>query len=128
MSIPVNYMDFYTKAEVARHIIGKSTQTLNKWIKDGKIFAPYSTRGYRTTRHYNLADAMKISLMIHGTIDLEKIYAMLKFDPANPNPYYANTYKDIIGKSLGIVKSDIINRVTIPVDLSPYLQGSETNA
>lgn len=130
MSVPVSYSDYYTKASVSHHVLGATPQTLSNKIKKGQLFEPYSQKrnvpGAR--KYYNIADAMKISIMLYGVIKMDLIYKLTGYHE-NIHPYHKKHIKIMIGQSLIEVKKSIVQKSTDPVDLQPYLkQDEEANA
>jgi len=126
MSSPVSYSDYYTKGQVAQHVLGTTPQTLSNKIKKGQLFEPYSQKrnvpGAR--KYYNIADAMKISLMLYGVIKMDLIYKLTGYNET-AHPYHRKHIKLMIGQSLVEVKKSIVQKSTDPVDLQPYLKQDE---
>ena len=127
MSKPLNSSDRFTKQEIAVHIYGKTTSTLNKYIKEGKVFEPPVRKSGRRP-FYTLADVMKLLIVEYGCIKVEILTALLdeRLGKNLPNyqptsEYMTRRKRHLIMESFKIIRSDIINNVHDPVDLSKYL-------
>ncbi len=132
MSAPLSYYDHFTKQDIANNLLEISPQTLTNRIKKGLLFEPYSnSKNYSNSanprKYYNLADAMKLSIMTYGTIKMDRIYKLLCYED-QLSPYLKRIRKEQISQSLVVVKSDIVNKSVDPVDLTPYLEQETPNA
>lgn len=119
---PVTHQDFFTRKAIATHIAFVSSPTFNSYIKNDKIFEPshISERSISSNprKYYTLADAMRISIILHDAIQMSAIKALLE-DHKNIND---QDKLKMIKESFRIVKQQIADKSTSPIDLSPYLQ------
>lgn len=132
---PLSRRDYYTKAAVAKYILEKSGATLTNWVSEGKVFEPThvkNTAHPNGRRYYSLADAMMISIMVYGSIELSRIYNLVldgyiddevERDKMmlSQNSFFVRRVKEEIRTSMLIVRDHILNKAVDPVDLSPFL-------
>ena len=136
VSQPLSSNDYYSKTNVAQFILEKSAPTVKKWEEEGKIFSPRFTKSDASNarKYYTIADAMKLSIMLYGSIHMEKIYDLILFQHyglkddnkiffLNNNGFTLGQLKKEIRESFQLIKSQISNKIEDPVDLSKFIEG-----
>lgn len=117
MSDPFDDLDFFTKKSIATSILQVSPTSINNYIKDGSIYPPMHRKNpsdLNSRSYYTLADAMRISIIKHGSIVMSLINELLVDYPDS----YTN---EIINYSFKTVKNEIISGSEDPVYLKDYL-------
>lgn len=121
-----NKYNLFSKSLVAEYVLGVSPGTLNNYIKDGKLFEPYTYDPDSTSDnprpYYTLADVMRISIILNGSIIMEKINNLLMaskvgkaYNRLDPHVH------DLIISSFDEVKTQITTQSDQPVNLQNYL-------
>lgn len=137
---PLSATDFYSKAIVAKYVLDVSVPTMGKWESEGVIFEPFHVKSSNVNarRYYTLADLMRLSIIRYGSIHMDKIYdAILVLhygfdgqDALNTDrsmlfarkTALSSSLHSLISRSFNIIKFQITNNITEPIDLSPYLK------
>jgi len=118
---PVSHNDFFTKKAVAQYVANVTPLTLTTYIKNNKLFEPRYVRpdsnSANPRKYYSCADAMRISLILHGAILMKNIHDLLEQElPNRPAEK-----KAILQSSFSIVRNQIAQQIDDPIDLSSYL-------
>lgn len=122
---PVNVHDFFTKKAIAEKVAEVSPITLNKYTQNGKLFPPVYETGHSYSpnprKYYSCADAMRISLILHGAIMMKNIRHLLDTELVVSESHKKEIVEELIQQSFKIVRNQIISGNSNPVNLSEYL-------
>lgn len=135
---PSSFLDYYTKQDVCVFIAQKTFPTYSKWEKTGKIFSPRFKKisvGVESDRaYYSLADAMRISIILYGSVQMSLIWDMilsrhgLTIDALiNENNSNGVMLRADLANALAIIKHELNQGTSNPMPLLDYVKMEAAN-
>lgn len=124
-SKPLSEDDFFTKKAVSSDIVQVSMPTFTKYLESGLVFPPEhispTSKSANPRSYYTTADAMRISIMLYGSIRMDLIRSLLENEIHNSRTKKDKTIDFFVKSSFKIIKQNIIDSVNHPVNLNSYL-------